>query len=357
MKRWAVVVAITALLASGERGIAEDTSWMELDAKAVALYQAGQYAEASAMTEEALRHALETFGQDDVNVAKYQHNLARLYTLQHREAEAELLYQRSLAIVERALGANHPQVASILEGYAALERAMGNMAQTESMEARLKKIRAADPAQKQRWQQLSAQVEELSQNGRYADAVGVAKEALKVAEETFGANHPNLARSLSDLAELYRVTGQLAQAESLHQRALSIREKALGPRHPDVAQSLSTLGHLYKAQGNFAKAKASYERALAIYEEALGKDDFAAANTLNSLAELAVEQANFGSAATLYNRVIEILEKTPDLASGELAMTLEKYALCLRKLGKSSEAEQVEARAKALGGPGQPVSP
>ncbi len=60
MKRWAVVVAITALLALGERGIAEDTSWMELDAQAVALYQAGQYAEASAMTEDAWRHALKT---------------------------------------------------------------------------------------------------------------------------------------------------------------------------------------------------------------------------------------------------------------------------------------------------------
>jgi tetratricopeptide (TPR) repeat protein len=345
-----LLLGVTLVMA-GERGIAEDTSWMELDAQAVALYQAGRYAEASDMTEDALRRAVQAFGPDHVDVAKYQHNLARLYALQHREAEAELLYRRSLTIVERAQGATHPQVASILEGYAALKRAMGNAAEAASLEARLKKVRAADPARMQRWRELSAHVEALSQQGRYAEAAKVAREALTVAEEVFGPSDPSLARSLSDLAELYRVAGQLAQAEPLQLRALAIREKALGPRHPHVAQSLSALGHLYKAQGRYGKAQASYERALSINEAALGSEDFTVANDLNNLAELAVAQGNFGSAAGLYRRLLDILERTADLASGELAMTWEKYAHCLRQLGKTREAEQIEAKARALSAP------
>ena len=51
--------------------------------------------------------------------------------------------------------------------------------------------------------------------------------------------------SLNNLALLYRAQGQYAKAEPLYQRALGIREKALGPEHPDVARSLNNLAVLY----------------------------------------------------------------------------------------------------------------
>jgi tetratricopeptide (TPR) repeat protein len=48
-------------------------------------------------------------------------------------------------------------------------------------------------------------------------------------------------------------------------------EKALGKEHPDVAKSLNNLAELYRAQGLHAKAKRLYKRSLAIMEKALGK--------------------------------------------------------------------------------------
>ena len=36
------------------------------------------------------------------------------------------------------------------------------------------------------------------------------------------------------------------EAEPLYQRALAIKEKALGPNHPDVATSLNNLAELYR---------------------------------------------------------------------------------------------------------------
>ena len=76
-------------------------------------------------------------------------------------------------------------------------------------------------------------------------AVVVAKQALEAAE-TLGPDHPSVATSLNNLAELYRVQGQYAQAEPLYKRSLAIREKALGPDHPDVADSLNQLALLYR---------------------------------------------------------------------------------------------------------------
>jgi hypothetical protein len=43
--------------------------------------------------------------------------------------------------------------------------------------------------------------------------------------------------------------GNYGAAEPLYQRALRIRETALGPDHPDVALSLNNLAELYHAPG------------------------------------------------------------------------------------------------------------
>ncbi len=56
--------------------------------------------------------------------------------------EAEPLYERSLAIREKALGAGHPHVALSLENYAALLRKTGRDIEAVKLEARAKAIRA-----------------------------------------------------------------------------------------------------------------------------------------------------------------------------------------------------------------------
>ncbi len=61
---------------------------------------------------------------------------------QGRYAEAEPLFQRALAIDEKALGPEHPDVAASLENYAALLRQTARADEAERMEARAKAIRA-----------------------------------------------------------------------------------------------------------------------------------------------------------------------------------------------------------------------
>jgi tetratricopeptide (TPR) repeat protein len=43
--------------------------------------------------------------------------------------------------------------------------------------------------------------------------------ALEIHEKSYGRDHPNVATSLNDLAELYRIEGRYAEAEPLYQRA------------------------------------------------------------------------------------------------------------------------------------------
>lgn len=69
-------------------------------------------------------------------------NLALLYHAQGNYAEAEPLYKRSLAIVENALGPEHPNVATALENYSELLRETNRETEAAEMEARATAIRA-----------------------------------------------------------------------------------------------------------------------------------------------------------------------------------------------------------------------
>ncbi len=75
-------------------------------------------------------------------MAQSLNNLAALYKAQSHYAEAEPLHKRALAIMEKALGPEHPDVASSLENYAALLRETARVDEAEGMEARAKEIRA-----------------------------------------------------------------------------------------------------------------------------------------------------------------------------------------------------------------------
>jgi tetratricopeptide (TPR) repeat protein len=74
---------------------------------------------------------------------------------------------------------------------------------------------------------------------------------LAIREKVLGPDHPSVADSLFNLANLYSQF-RYADAEPLYKRSLAIREKALGPDHPNVAQSLNNLAELYTLQGRYA---------------------------------------------------------------------------------------------------------
>jgi tetratricopeptide (TPR) repeat protein len=75
-------------------------------------------------------------------VATSLNNLAECYQAQGSYAKAEPLYKRSLAIREKALGPDHPDVAASLNNLAVLYRATNRPELAQPLEARAAKIRA-----------------------------------------------------------------------------------------------------------------------------------------------------------------------------------------------------------------------
>jgi tetratricopeptide (TPR) repeat protein len=103
----------------------------ELNRRVIELYRAGRYAEAIPLVQQALAIYEKALGPDHPDVATAVNNLALLYDKQDRTAEAEPLYKRALAIDEKALGPDHPNVVTVLNSLAELYRDQGRYAEAE----------------------------------------------------------------------------------------------------------------------------------------------------------------------------------------------------------------------------------
>ena len=80
----------------------------------------GKYEQAEPLLQRSLAINEKALGQDHPDVASSLNSLATLYRSQGKYAAAEALYQRSLAIRETTLGKNHPDVATSLNNLVGL---------------------------------------------------------------------------------------------------------------------------------------------------------------------------------------------------------------------------------------------
>jgi tetratricopeptide (TPR) repeat protein len=112
----------------------------------------------------------------------------------------------------------------------------------------------------------------FNQKGLYSEAEPLSHQALALYRELLGERHPQVATSLNNLAELYRVQGRYAEAEPLYIQALELRRELLSERHPDVAGSLFNLGALRYNQGRYPEALDLFLEAETIFLTTLGAD-------------------------------------------------------------------------------------
>jgi tetratricopeptide (TPR) repeat protein len=90
------------------------------------------------------------------------------------------------------------------------------------------------------------------------------RRALAIDEASLGADHPNVATHLNNLAGLLRADNRLAEAEPLYRRALAIDEVSLGADHPEVAIDLNNLATLLQGTNRAAGTEPLLRRALVV---------------------------------------------------------------------------------------------
>jgi tetratricopeptide (TPR) repeat protein len=270
------------------------------------LHKRADYAQAELLFQRALAIREKALGPEHLATATSLNNLAELYRDQWRNEEAEPLYRQALEIVQKELGPEHPDTATSLNNLALL----------------------------------------LSAQRKHEDAEPLLRRALAIREKAMGPTHPSTAASLNNLAELYRTQSQYNEAEPLYRQALQIVEKELGPDHPDNAVNLNNLALLLQAQGKYAEAEPLFRRALAIDEKALGVDHPDTATDLNNLALLLKAEGKPAEADPLFQRAFAIDEKALGPDHPYTVLFRNNLILFYRNQGRDAEADALEKRAK-----------
>src|SRR5215467_3446602 len=98
LRRAAAPIILLALLTASPNVYAQRSDFDALNLQVGQLFHAGRYAEATAIAQRAVSAAEAQFGSGHPKVGTALNNLAALYRVQGRLAEAEPLMQRALAI-------------------------------------------------------------------------------------------------------------------------------------------------------------------------------------------------------------------------------------------------------------------
>jgi CHAT domain-containing protein/Tfp pilus assembly protein PilF len=207
---------------------------------------------------------------------------------------------------------------------------------------------APGPAQTTRLDQLSTQVKKLAKQGKYAQALPLSQEFLKLAESARPADLGQVNVAVANLAFIYDTLGRYTEAEPLFLRALSMDEKELGPNDPDVATDLDNLATVYTHLHRFADAEPLFLRALAINDKAKDVDQGEQSTLFSDAASLFQDEGKFAQAESLYRRALAIDHKLSGDDSTEVATDLNNFANLYDAEGKFAEAEALYKSALSI---------
>lgn len=183
------------------------------------------------------------------------------------------------------------------------------------------------------WNELNNQMAQLYQEGKYEEAIQLGEKTIQAGEKAFGPDHPNVAKSLYNIAGCYYIQNKLDKAEPLFNRALKIKTKAFGPMHPEVADLINLMGNIFSLQGKNHKAEGAYNDALTINIKLFGRNHQKVATVLGNLAAVYTSQGKFTKANRYYNTALQISPESQILLKNkaELLTTKENIAGAIAK--------------------------
>ncbi len=164
---------------------------------------------------------------------------------------------------------------------------------------------------------------------KHAEAIPVAREAVRLRKEALGPRHPDTATSLDDLGALLSVTGDAAAAEPLLREALAIRREVLGPNDPELAVSLNNLGFFLQEKRDLQQAESMFQEALAIDRRRLGNEHPEVATKLVNLSRVLMDQGKPESAEAPAREAVAIRRKVLGNEHPALANALDQLAITL----------------------------
>jgi tetratricopeptide (TPR) repeat protein len=182
----------------------------------------------------------------------------------------------------------------------------------------------------------------------FSDAQAAFDRELGVATTLYGKDSPNLTIPLHDLAYTSLLQNDYASADKYFSRVIDINEQTFGPDSRQVSQALVAAAQVPFKQKKYDEAESYLKHAIQVDESLNGKDSVYGLMSLGALCQLYDESENWQKGLTCDQEILSIVEKQFGSDSPNLISVLEYESHALRHLGKTEDADRVDARLKDL---------
>ncbi len=206
--RLAAGLVVAVLTFASAPSWSQNDEWYEVSKAGLRAADEGRLRDAETLFRDALRLSDE-YTEVDPRRATSVNNLAYILHAQGRYLAAEPHYRKSLAMREKALGADHPDVAQSCNNLAELYRVLG----------------------------------------RYGEAEPLHQRALTIREKVFGPSHPEVAQTLNNLGVLHANQGRFESCRAAVQAGARDPRGVLWPRSPDDRRDPAEPGHALLCPG------------------------------------------------------------------------------------------------------------
>ncbi len=298
--RCGIVFVATALIVAAAPLRADPRA--DLTAQISALAQQAKYAEALSKAEALADLTKAADGGNTAPCAEALSWVAFLHEVTGDVQGATSFFERALAIYEKVLPADHPDLATSINNLGF----------------------------------------DRYRLGQYEEAEALYQRALDIRERVLPENHPAIADTVNNLAELYKAVNRVDEAIPLLNRALEMRSRSLPPDDPRIASSLQNLAgamELDPKGDKFVAAQKLLERALVIRLKSQRPDHPEVAGTISKLATNLFNQNKFGEAEGRFVEALAIRRKSQPATHPDISSTLEGLSLSRIELKKYAEAE------------------
>ncbi len=256
------------------------------------VYAAGDGANAIAAAQKMLAIDRELYGNVDDDVAGGLAWLADMHEDRDEFPAARKARDEVLTIRIKQHGPDHVLVEDARRRLAHLDR--------------LERMNPDQRRQLARANQLISRVRELSDAGKYREALLPAEQSLELRRSVLGEGHWLLASPLHWQGMMYSHLGDGSRAETAYTQALAIRKQTIGEKHPEFAATLESLANVYSDRGDEAKAEPMRLQSLAVTKEAFGANSLSYATSLHNLSFTYKERKDYARAEALLKEALQI---------------------------------------------------
>jgi tetratricopeptide (TPR) repeat protein len=152
--------------------------------------------------------------------------------------------------------------------------------------------------------------------------------------------HPDLAEAINDLALLHEDMGDYEESDKLLRESMDMKRRLYGDRHPEIANALGNLAMVRADKGDMAGAEQLFRQALDMWRSLMGADHYEVANALNNLATVQYDRGATREAIATEREALAVARKAYPHGHPLIATTLNMLGLWLTVAGDYAEANR-----------------